>query len=154
MAQQIRSVEMYATGGSVVAGLVPATSRRCCGLISIREICVSASAFLAHADFADSTETFISESCIICVRTYTSLTIIVLMCGDNAIPRVGGRHQAGHYTATKVAYLHRVCPLRLSVDLLFIQPEVEFAPIVRACIGAELPHAQVEPAGVVRGIKT
>jgi hypothetical protein len=28
------------------------------------------------------------------------------MCGKNAIPRVGGRHQAGHYTATKVAYLH------------------------------------------------
>ncbi len=22
-----------------------------------------------------------------------------MMCGDNAIPRVGGRHQAGHYTA-------------------------------------------------------
>ena len=49
------SVVMYATGDSVVAGLVPATSRRCCGRV---------------------------------------------------LPRVGGRHQAGHYTATKVAYLH------------------------------------------------
>ena len=46
------SVVMYATGDSVVAGLVPATSRRCCGRV------------------------------------------------------FGGRHQAGHYTATKVAYLH------------------------------------------------
>ena len=36
----------------------------------------------------------------------TALTLIALMCGKNAIPRVGGRHQAGHYTATKVAYLH------------------------------------------------
>ena len=35
------------------------------------------------------------------------------MCGKNAIPRVGGRHQAGHYTATKVAYLHGLYPLRL-----------------------------------------
>ena len=34
------------------------------------------------------------------------------MCGDNTIPRVGGRHQAGHYTATKVAYLHGLYPLR------------------------------------------
>ena len=46
------------------------------------------------------------------MRTHTALTIIVLMCGDNAIPRVGGRHQAGHYTATKVAYLHGLYPLR------------------------------------------
>ncbi|MDY4410780.1 MAG: PD-(D/E)XK nuclease domain-containing protein [Prevotella sp.] len=37
------------------------------------------------------------------------------MCGKNAIPRVGGRHQAGHYTATKVAYLHGLYPLRLYV---------------------------------------
>jgi len=44
-------VEMYATGGSVVAGLVPATSRRCCGLISICEICVSASAFFSSRRF-------------------------------------------------------------------------------------------------------
>ncbi len=29
------SVVMYATGDSVVAGLVPATSRRCCGRVSI-----------------------------------------------------------------------------------------------------------------------
>ena len=42
MAQPIKSVEMYATGDSVVAGLVPATSRRCCGRVSICEICVSA----------------------------------------------------------------------------------------------------------------
>ena len=69
---------MYATGGSVVAGLVPATSRRCCVPVSL---------------------------------SYTALTIIVLMCGDNAIPRVGGRHQAGHYTATKVTYLHGLYPL-------------------------------------------
>ena len=34
MAQPIKSVEMYATGDSVVAGLVPATSRRCCGRVS------------------------------------------------------------------------------------------------------------------------
>jgi hypothetical protein len=33
-AQPIKSVEMYATGDSVVAGLVPATSRRCCGIKS------------------------------------------------------------------------------------------------------------------------
>ncbi|MDY6240542.1 MAG: hypothetical protein SPL67_00260, partial [Prevotella sp.] len=39
-------------------------------------------------------------------------TLIALMCGKNAIPRVGGRHQAGHYTATKVAYLHGLYPLR------------------------------------------
>ena len=51
MAQQIRSVEMYATGGSVVAGLVPATSRRRCGLIYICEICVSASAFFSSRRF-------------------------------------------------------------------------------------------------------
>ena len=36
------SVEMYASGDSVVAGLVPATSRRCCGRVSICEISVSA----------------------------------------------------------------------------------------------------------------
>ena len=36
------SVVMYATGDSVVAGLVPATSCRCCGRVSICEICVSA----------------------------------------------------------------------------------------------------------------
>jgi len=36
------SVVMYAIGDSVVAGLVPATSRRCCGRVSICEICVSA----------------------------------------------------------------------------------------------------------------
>ena len=33
---------MYTTGDSVVAGLVPATSRRCCGCVSICEISVSA----------------------------------------------------------------------------------------------------------------
>ena len=38
--------------------------------------------------------------------------LIALMCGKNAIPRVGGRHQAGHYTATKIAYLHGLYPLR------------------------------------------
>ena len=32
-AQPIKSVVMYATGDSVVAGLVPATSRRCCGRV-------------------------------------------------------------------------------------------------------------------------
>ena len=68
---------MYAIGDSVVAGLVPATSRRCCGRVSICEI-----------------------------------SVIALMCGKNAIPRVGGRHQAGHYTATKIAYLHGLYPLR------------------------------------------
>ncbi|MDY4410434.1 MAG: hypothetical protein SPE56_06400, partial [Prevotella sp.] len=47
----------------------------------------------------------------------TALTLIALMCGKNAIPRVGGRHQAGHYTATKVAYLHGLYPLRLLADL-------------------------------------
>ena len=47
MAQPIKSVEMYATGDSVVAGLVPATSRRCCGRVSICEISVSASAFFS-----------------------------------------------------------------------------------------------------------
>ena len=31
---------------------------------------------------------------------------MALMCGKNAIPRVGGRHQAGHYTATRGARLH------------------------------------------------
>ena len=67
---------MYAIGDSVVAGLVPATSRRCCGRVSICEI-----------------------------------SVIALMCGKNAIPRVGGRHQAGHYTATKVTYLHGLYPL-------------------------------------------
>ena len=67
---------MYATGDSVVAGLVPATSRRCCGRVSICEVSVSADVW------------------------------------ENAIPRVGGRHQAGHYTATKVAYLHGLYPLR------------------------------------------
>ena len=36
------SVEMYASGDSVVAGLVPATSRRYCGRVSICEISVSA----------------------------------------------------------------------------------------------------------------
>ena len=118
---------MYATGDSVVAGLVPATSRRCCGLISIREICVSASAFLAHADFADSTETFISESCIICVRTHTALTRIVLMCGDNAIPRVGGRHQAGHYTATGGVHLHGLYRLRRFFKCL---PPIELSVII------------------------
>jgi hypothetical protein len=41
-AQPIKSVVMYATGDSVVAGLVPATSRRCCGRVSICEISVSA----------------------------------------------------------------------------------------------------------------
>ena len=41
----------------------------------------------------------------------TALTLIALMCGKNAIPRVGGRHQAGHYTATKVTYLHGLYPL-------------------------------------------
>ena len=46
-AQPIKSVVMYATGDSVVAGLVPATSRRCCGLVSICEISVSASAFFS-----------------------------------------------------------------------------------------------------------
>jgi hypothetical protein len=30
MAHPIKSVVMYATGDSVVAGLMPATSRRCC----------------------------------------------------------------------------------------------------------------------------
>ena len=107
---------MYATGDSVVAGLVPATSRRCCGRVSICEISVSASAFLAHADFADSSETGIGKICVICVRTCTALTLIALMCGKNAIPRVGGRHQAGHYTATKVAYLHGLYPLRQSLQ--------------------------------------
>ena len=72
---------MYAIGDSVVAGLVPATSRRCCGRVSICEI-----------------------------------SVIALMCGKNAIPRVGGRHQAGHYTATKVAYLHGLYPLRQSLQ--------------------------------------
>ena len=51
MAHPTNPVEMYATGGSVVAGLVPATSRRCCGLISICEICVSASAFFSSRRF-------------------------------------------------------------------------------------------------------
>ena len=46
-AQPIKSVVMYATGDSVVAGLVPATSRRCCGRVSICEISVSASAFFS-----------------------------------------------------------------------------------------------------------
>ena len=46
-AQPIKSVVMYATGDSVVAGLVPATSRRCCGRVSICEIIVSASAFFS-----------------------------------------------------------------------------------------------------------
>ena len=93
----IKSVEMYATGDSVVAGLVPATSRRCCWRVSICEISVSSSAFLAHADFANSSETGIGKICVIYVRTYTALTLIALMCGKNAIPRVGGRHQAGHF---------------------------------------------------------
>ena len=79
------SVEMYASGDSVVAGLVPATSRRCCGRVSICEISVSASAFLAHADLADSSETGIGKICVICVRTCTALTLIALMCGKNAI---------------------------------------------------------------------
>jgi len=75
---------MYAIGDSVVAGLVPATSRRCCGRVSICEI-----------------------------------SVIALMCGKNAIPRVGGRHQAGHYTATKVAYLHGLYPLRQNINYIF-----------------------------------
>ena len=50
-AHPIMSVEMYATGDSVVAGLVPATSRRCCGRVSICEISVSASAFFSSRRF-------------------------------------------------------------------------------------------------------
>jgi len=53
---------------------------------------------LAHANLADSAETGIGKICFICVRTCTALMLIALMCGKNAIPRVGGRHQAGHYT--------------------------------------------------------
>ena len=41
------SVEMYASGDSVVAGLVPATIRQCCGRVSICEISVSASVFFS-----------------------------------------------------------------------------------------------------------
>ena len=51
LAHPIKSVEMYATGGSVVAGLVPATSRRCCVPVSFCEICVSASAFFSSRRF-------------------------------------------------------------------------------------------------------
>ena len=51
MAQPIRSVEMYATGGSVGAGRVPATSRQCCGRVSICEISVSASVFFSSRRF-------------------------------------------------------------------------------------------------------
>ena len=69
----IKSVEMYATGDSVVAGLVPATSRRCCGRVSICEISVSTSVFLAHADFADSAETGIGKICVIRVRNLLRL---------------------------------------------------------------------------------
>jgi hypothetical protein len=51
------------------------------------------------------------------------------MCGKNAIPRVGGRHQADHYTATKVAYLHGLYPLRRCVKIEEVReyrnPEVQ-----------------------------
>ena len=51
LAHPIMSVVMYATGDSVVAGLVPATSRRCCGRVFICEISVSASAFFSSYGF-------------------------------------------------------------------------------------------------------
>jgi len=60
----ILSVEMRNLGGSVVAGLVPATSRRCCRPVSICKISVSATAFLALSDLADCAETGINEICV------------------------------------------------------------------------------------------
>jgi len=115
---------------------------------------VGCALFLAHADVADSTETVISESCIICVKAHTALTIIVLMRGENAIPRVGGRHQAGHYTATKAAYLHGLYPLRRNRALLFFEMTQAcnvFAQDVKLDVD-HTPHLDVTEVGVLAGI--
>jgi len=70
---------MYATGDSVVAGLVPATSRRCCGRVSICEI---------SADVWEKCHT----------KGWWPAPNRPLHWMKSVVKVVGGRHKTGHYT--------------------------------------------------------
>ena len=89
--------------------------------VSICQISVSATSLLAHADLADSAEAGVNETFAICVRNLYSAYANPADARGNALPRAGGRHQAGHYTDTGDAHLRGIysaAPLLSAAALL------------------------------------